>query len=36
MDLNCFLDAVEELANRLFHNKRVYDNLRMLVDTVSA
>lgn len=27
MDLNCFFEAIEELAIRLFGNKDPYDNL---------
>lgn len=32
MDLNCFFEAVEEIAIRLYGNKDPYDNLQRLIE----
>mmetsp|Transcript_25490 Transcript_25490/g.34722 ORF Transcript_25490/g.34722 Transcript_25490/m.34722 type:complete len:85 (+) Transcript_25490:1055-1309(+) len=31
MDLNCFFEALEEIAQRLYNRKDPYDNLKMLI-----
>ena len=31
MDLNCFFEALEDLANRLFNNQDPYDNLQEVI-----
>ena len=31
MDLNCFFEALEELANRLYQMEDPYDNLNRLI-----
>ena len=31
MDLNCFFEAIEELANRLYQMEDPYDNLNRLI-----
>lgn len=32
MDLNCFFEAIEELANRLFGKPDAYENLVKFID----
>jgi len=34
MDLNCFFEALEELANRLFPFEDPYDNLSKLIKLI--
>ena len=34
MDLNCFFEALEELANRLFPYEDPYDNLSKLIKLI--
>ena len=34
MDLNCFFEALEELANRLYNNQDPFDNLQQVVDVI--
>jgi hypothetical protein len=34
MDLNCFFEAVEEIANRLYGSKDSYENLVQFIDGV--
>ena len=34
MDLNCFFEALEELANRLFPYEDPYENLRKLIKLI--
>jgi hypothetical protein len=34
MDLNCFFEALEDLANRLFNNQDPYDNLQEVVEII--
>ena len=34
MDLNCFFEALEDLANRLFNNQDPYDNLQEVIQII--
>lgn len=34
MDLNCFFEAIEEIANRLYGSKDSYENLVQFIDGV--
>ena len=34
MDLNCFFEALEELANRLFNHQDPYENLREVIEAI--
>ena len=34
MDLNCFFEALEELANRLYNKRDPYQNLRELIQII--
>lgn len=34
MDLNCFFEALEDLANRLFNNQDPYDNLQEVIEII--
>ena len=34
MDLNCFFEAIEELANRLYQLEDPYDNLNHLIKQI--
>ena len=34
MDLNCFFEALEELANRLYNHQDPYDNLQEVVEVI--
>jgi hypothetical protein len=34
MDLNCFFEALEELANRLYNHQDSYDNLREVIESI--
>jgi len=34
MDLNCFFEALEELANRLYNHQDPYDNLQEVIEVI--
>ena len=34
MDLNCFFEALEELANRLFGQQDPFENLKKIIEVV--
>ena len=34
MDLNCFFEALEDLANRLFNHQDPYDNLQEVIEII--
>ena len=34
MDLNCFFEALEELANRLFNHQDAYENLQEVIEVI--
>ena len=34
MDLNCFFEALEDLANRLFSHADPYDNLQEVIEII--
>ena len=34
MDLNCFFEALEELANRLYNHADPYDNLQEVIEVI--
>ena len=34
MDLNCFFEALEELANRLYNNQDPFDNLQQVIEVI--
>ena len=34
MDLNCFFEALEELAGRLFNHQDSYDNLQEVIEVI--
>lgn len=34
MDLNCFFEALEDLANRLFNHSDPFDNLQQVIDII--
>jgi len=34
MDLNCFFEAIEEIANRLYGSKDSYENLVQFIEGV--
>ena len=36
MDLNCFFEAIEEIAIRLFGNKDPYDNLMQIISMANS
>ena len=36
MDLNCFFEGIEELANRMFGSQDIYDNLFRFVEIVKC
>lgn len=36
MDLNCFFEALEELANRLFDHENPFDNLNKLIQLIKV
>jgi predicted patatin/cPLA2 family phospholipase len=34
MDLNCFFEALEELANRLYNHQDAYENLQEVIEVI--